>query len=508
MRKKSVIIIGAGVSGLSLASYLQQCGYETRVFEKHLRPGGLCTSWQRKDYTIDGCIHWLWGSGKRSPFYKMWSEVLDINQVEFHNHKIRADIELPGVVNKYGSNVFHFYTNINSFREYLLDLAPEDKKQIDLLIKSAKRLQKFSLPPMLEKPRELFGLSEYFGFMLYTPMLFDYVRMGKQTNYQFAEKFHNPFLKTAWKYIFEGKENIMMALLMQMCIYDSHCGGFPKGGSLAFSRKIEDKSTRLGAQINYGEQVLEMIVDGETVLGVELENGQTHFADYVVSAADWRFTISKLLKDKFTDKFTEQLKSGLYDLFPSALYLALGVKKEYKNRVPITRHILPDPIILPDGDTVSRAESHVYNYDDSFAPPGKSMITVTIYTQKGQYWIDLKNNNPETYHQAKKELKDKLIDALSSKFEDLQENIELTELSTPATYHRYTGNWQGSLQGWLPKSSGSKGFPVKYRIKGLQNFYMCGHWTFPGGGLPVAVKSARDVAQLMCKEDKVSFLEK
>ncbi len=65
--KRSVIIIGAGVAGLSAGRYAQMYGYQSHVFEMHTLPGGLCTSWQRKGYTIDGCIHWLVGSSPSSP---------------------------------------------------------------------------------------------------------------------------------------------------------------------------------------------------------------------------------------------------------------------------------------------------------------------------------------------------------------------------------------------------------------------------------------------------------
>ena len=42
-------------------------------------------------------------------------------------------------------------------------------------------------------------------------------------------------------------------------------------------------------------------------------------------------------------------------------------------------------------------------------------------------------------------------------------------------------------------------------VPGLKNFYFIGHWTIPGGGLPVAVKSARDAAMMICHEMKVEF---
>ncbi len=48
LNKKKVIIIGAGVAGLLAGCYAQMNGFETQIFEKHTKPGGLCTSWQRK----------------------------------------------------------------------------------------------------------------------------------------------------------------------------------------------------------------------------------------------------------------------------------------------------------------------------------------------------------------------------------------------------------------------------------------------------------------------------
>jgi phytoene dehydrogenase-like protein len=75
MEGKSVIIIGAGIAGLSAACYSQMNGYRTRVFEMHDKPGGLCTAWERKGYTIDGCLHWLVGSAPGNGFYRFWQEL-------------------------------------------------------------------------------------------------------------------------------------------------------------------------------------------------------------------------------------------------------------------------------------------------------------------------------------------------------------------------------------------------------------------------------------------------
>ena len=71
---KSIIIIGAGFAGLAAGIYARLNGYNTQIFEMHDLPGGLCTSWKRKGYTFDGCIHWLVGSSPQSGMHDMWEE--------------------------------------------------------------------------------------------------------------------------------------------------------------------------------------------------------------------------------------------------------------------------------------------------------------------------------------------------------------------------------------------------------------------------------------------------
>jgi phytoene dehydrogenase-like protein len=71
---KSIIIIGAGIAGLSAGCYAQMNGYDSSIYEKHSISGGLCTSWTRGQYTFDGSIDWLTGSAPDGMFYPLWQE--------------------------------------------------------------------------------------------------------------------------------------------------------------------------------------------------------------------------------------------------------------------------------------------------------------------------------------------------------------------------------------------------------------------------------------------------
>ena len=151
IRLKKINIIGSGISGLSAACYLQQNGFKTEIFEKHSIPGGLCTSWEKNGYTVNGCLHYIMGTGPGSSFYKMWTEIIDMDAIPYHHHEIWLEVEINENKNKYGEKVFKLYTNIDQLENYLLDLAPEDKKAIKFFTKPMRIMQKFDLPPIMDK---------------------------------------------------------------------------------------------------------------------------------------------------------------------------------------------------------------------------------------------------------------------------------------------------------------------------------------------------------------------
>ena len=73
--QRTAIIVGAGIAGLSTGCYARMNGWNTRIFEMHERPGGLCTAWSRKGYIFDGCIHHLAGAGPASRYRPIWEEL-------------------------------------------------------------------------------------------------------------------------------------------------------------------------------------------------------------------------------------------------------------------------------------------------------------------------------------------------------------------------------------------------------------------------------------------------
>src|SRR5262245_8761059 len=75
MAEKSIIVIGAGLAGLSAGCYAQMNGYRSQIFEHHYEPGGVAIAWKRDDYLIDGGIHYLMGHKPGQVCYELYREL-------------------------------------------------------------------------------------------------------------------------------------------------------------------------------------------------------------------------------------------------------------------------------------------------------------------------------------------------------------------------------------------------------------------------------------------------
>jgi phytoene dehydrogenase-like protein len=501
-----VNIIGAGIAGLSVGCYLQMKGFETEIFESHSKAGGLCTSWKKGGYTFDGCIHWLLGSSKSNPFYKLWEELIDMDSLQFINHDIRVDIEAKTHKDKYGSSVFHLYTNLDRLEKYMLDIAPVDEKQIRKFIRSVRRLQKFEIPPNIQEVPELLPLKDKMRYAKHLPLLYYLFKWRKITNFTYAKKFNDPFLKEIWQIFFDGDEMPIFIITMPLASYDTKSAGYPIGGSTAFIDKIEDKYRSLGGKIRFNSEVRKIMTENDVATGIELKNGTQLMSDITISAADWYATVFKSLEGKYVNETILKLgREEILPVFYSMFMVSLGVNQTFEGLAHMIRFPIPNELTSPDGTKYQRLELHTYNYDPTLAPKGKTVLTLSMYTKNGDFWIDMRKSDPEKYKKCKAEFANQIIDILDNKLGNIRSNIEVIDIATPATFHRYTNNWKGSIQGWLPGKELFARPPVTIELPGLKNFYYCGHWSVPGGGLPTAVKSARDVVKTICHKYKITF---
>ncbi|MBQ5404689.1 MAG: NAD(P)-binding protein, partial [Bacteroidales bacterium] len=139
-------IIGGGISGLCAGIYAQLSGIESEIFEGHSVVGGQCTSWKRKGFHIDNCVHWMTGTSPEKEIYQVWKDVGVLGEgqkIVSHDYFLQVDID--GVKG-------HVWRDLNKMQAELLSIAPEDEIEIKRLIKAIKDFQGIELPAL--KPKE------------------------------------------------------------------------------------------------------------------------------------------------------------------------------------------------------------------------------------------------------------------------------------------------------------------------------------------------------------------
>jgi len=505
--EKTVDIVGAGMAGLCAGCYLQMNGYRTRIFELHDQPGGLCTAWTRHGYTFDGCIHFVLGSNPGNSFHHIWRELIDTKAVRWVDPQVQLRIRVREQRAPDGGSTLHIHSKIDRFRDYLHQISPEDKKAFDGLIRAARTIQRYDLPPGIDRAPELAGWRDRLSMLRLVPALPTVLRWARVSNKAFARRLKSPFLREAFEDLFGGDEFPMVIVAMQMAWFDQGSVGYPLGGSRPFARLFADRYEQLGGSIQYHNRVKRIIVEGNRAVGIETEGGTNHRADIVISAADGHFTIFEALGGRYLDRATRDLYEGKrYQPFPSLLYVSLGVRRRFaEHEGGLTRIMLRAPWTLCDGTTLRLMDAHVMDFDPTLAPEGATAVTVMLQTRAFEWWSALRASDREEYRQRKQEIATRVVDELDGVFGSIRDNVEETDVATPATFHRYTNNWQGSYEGWQPSASILAGKALPKELPGLSSFYIVGQWMAPGGGLPPAIMHARHLAELICHRDNRPF---
>jgi phytoene dehydrogenase-like protein len=494
----SVIIIGAGIAGLAAGCYAQMNGYRSRIFELHDIPGGLCTSWNRKGYTFDGCLAYLFGTAEGQPFNQIWQELGVAQGRRMINHE-----EFMRLTDTEG-NILIVYADPDRLEAHMKAISPADARLIEQMAAGVRHFMRFDMAALQAKPKSLMSADDWrlFGIRM-LPYVGPLARWGMISARDLGQRFKHPFLRRAVPHMFAWPDIPVMAGLSLLAYMHLGNAGFPEGGSLEFSRAIERRYLALGGQIQYRSQVEKILVEDGRAVGVRLYNDEIHYADAIISAADGHATIFHMLDGKFADRRIKKRYDGQLPIH-SQMQVSFGIDRDFSDGPHWTTYLLDEPMILAAEKKETIGIRH-YCFDPTLTPAGKSAIVV-MFPSDYNYWQRIYGR--KLYDTEQIQVCETIIDFLETRYPGIRNQIEVKDVATPVSYERYTGNWHGSSCGWLLTKETMMMMVqgVEKRLPGLRNFYMAGQWVEPGGSVPIVAMSGRNVIQMLCHADRRVFV--
>lgn len=490
MRKK-VIIIGAGISGLSAGIFAQKSGFETVLFEKHRISGGECTGWDRKGFHIDGCIHWLTGTKQGTDLNKLWNEVGALENIPVYQPENICSLE-------YNNKMYSFPRDFDSLKKCLIDISPQDLQEIENLFEYIHAFFDFPIP--CEKPFDLMSCMDYIKLgKSMRPVGPVMMKLDKLSVGDYVMKFSSPVIREfLLSNLFPEFRASMLPLTLATILEGN--GGRPSGGSRNFAKRMENTYIALGGKLLLNSEVDSIIIEKSKAIGIALSNGETHFADYIISSTDTHITLNRFLKNQYKNRYLDKMYANEKDYpLKSCVYLSIGVDAVLSD-IPDDLSFSVRPFCL-EGREVPEISVKQYQHEPDFSMTGKSIYI--IYLNGNYAWWKEKQKSGE-YTIEKERLGRQIVERLEEKFPLLKEKIQLLDIATPLTYERYCGAYKGAYMsfGITPKSiqqvdSG--------RIKKIENLYLAGQWLMPPGGLPAALLTGKWAIQRICKKEKVQF---
>jgi len=502
--KFDVIVIGAGLGGLSAAGYLAKAGKTVLILEHHSVPGGYAHEFRRGKYRFEVSLHALDGAGPGGWSYPILRDLDILDQVRFN----KLD---PFYVVKYPEHEISAHADPIAYEAELLRHFPHEEQGlrnlIDEMLAIYWQVRRFGadgqagLRPPLEQipstyPKMLGAMSESWGnFMdryIQDPQL-------------------KTILSTLWGYYGLPPSQLAAATyIFPWVSYHLFGAYYPEGGSMAMSRAFEHTIQAHGGEIRYRQTVEKIEIQNGRAVAVETAKGLRVEADVIVSNANLPDTMLKFvgaqhLPEEYVAKINKDRPAisnlvaylGLdrdlkaegwpyHELFVTDSYDLEGEYQNIiegrfeKNGISLTHYDHVDPDCAPEGGSVLSIFSLApWDYADQWGTRGE---------------LDKYGQNPQ-YLELKEAAGDELIVRAEKLIPGLRASIKYKEIATPLTNWRYSLNQEGSIYG--SEQTVENTYTNRLDAKTpIPNLFLTGAWAF-AGGMSAAMISGQETARFV-----------
>ena len=481
-----VIVIGAGIAGIASAIRQAVKGHEVAVYEANAYPGGKLSEFRSGDFRFDAgpslftmpqYVDELFSLAGKNPKDEFTYEELETVCRYFYEDgtRINAWANRDKLAEEIALKTKDPASSVHQFLDYSARIY--DITHAIFLEKSLHRLRSFL---NWETLKAVFRFPKIDPFRSMNTANTDFFTDDKTI------RFFNRYAT------YNGSNPYKAPATLNVIPHlEQHFGAyFPKGGMVAITQSLVKLAENLGVKFNYQARVEEILVEDKKVKGIRL-NGEIIPADRLISNMDIWFTYRQLLKKEGAPKrILSQERSS------SALIFYWGVKAEFPeldlHNIFFSEDYKKEFAAIWEQQAID-ADPTIYvnisaKYQTEDAPKGAEnwFVMINVPANTGQNWDKL-------IAEARKNILQKLSRMLNR---DIAPLIVTEEILDPRSIEQKTASYQGSLYG----TSSNNQFAAFLRHANfsskIKELYFVGGSVHPGGGIPLALLSAKIVDDL------------
>jgi phytoene desaturase len=493
MTSRSVLVVGAGVAGISAATHLAKAGLHVTVVEKDPAPGGRCGRFVRDGHRFDTgptlfVMPGLYASEFRALGVSL-AERLELRPVDPTYRLVFDD----------GSQL-SLTSDMTAMREQLDAIEPGSFDGLERYMEAGARHYRVVAEKMVDRdfrwPTDYLRVGAMGLLARGNPLANHYRGMSAY--------FDAPRLKSAFTFqdLYVGLSPFEAPAILSLLSYTELAHGvwYPAGGMYSIVETLVDLARDAGVEFAFGSNVERIDTHADCARGVVLADGARLEADVILANADLPYVYERLLPP---DRVARSMSRKRFSC--SAISFFWGLDRPYVDLPAHTLFLADD--YRANFDSIVRdhslpANPSVYLHaparlDAGAAPTAQDTLTAIVpvghlRSDGGQDWDDLRDRAREHVFRRLRTLG----------LEDVRNHIKFEESSTPLTWATRHNLAKGATHGLSHTLTQMGYLRPRNRHHRYSNLYFAGASTHPGTGVPTAMSSGRLAARRIVAETR------
>jgi phytoene desaturase (3,4-didehydrolycopene-forming) len=485
MKTKTVIVIGAGIGGMTAAIHLAKQGFKVTVIEKNDHPGGRCDRISREGHHFDTgptlLVMPLLYESEFAALGTSMREVLDLQRVDPTYHLVFD-----------GGSQLALTSDMKSLQEQLETFEPGSFQGLLRYMDEGHRHYQLGIEklvyPDFRRATDFFKPGNLPLLYQVKPLTKHYANMSKY--------FDDPRLKTAFTFqdVYMGLSPFEAPATFSMMSYTELAHGvwYPKGGMYQVVEALMGLAREAGVEFVFNTAVEQIDVNANHTRGVVVD-GQRLEADVVLANADLPYVYQNLLPQ---DAQSKELDRKRYSC--SVISFFWGVDKPYETLPPHTLFLADDyrenfDSIIRDLGLPANPSLYIHapaRLDPSMAPDGQDTLIAIVPVGH------MSANGEQDWSAIRDQAREHVFRRLRTLgINDLEEHIKFEMNFAPPSWRKRYNLVKGSTHGLCHNLMQLGYFRPDYQHQRYNNLYFVGASTRPGTGMPTAMVSGRQSAR-------------